>query len=203
MCDISECAFLILAGGKSSRMGRCKAELPIGNQTFLEHMIEKGIQTGFSEILISGAVSHTKAAESVSSFSVPVRIIPDVLKDRGPLGGLYSCFLNSPKPACFVISVDVPLLSRQTIRQLVKMHDVSSQKATLLCHEGQLEPLIGIYNIKESSQLYDLIKDHSAAVFSYLKHIGYRTVELKEPAETIFNFNTPEDYLKLNEKYDC
>lgn len=193
--DKSSCGFLILAGGKSSRMGRCKAELPIGEKTFLEYMADKAKNMGFHEILISG-------------YPVPIpgtRSVLDVIGDRGPLGGMYACFMGSAMPSCFVISVDVPLLAPNTVQRLVQAHDTNTSMATLLVHEGRVEPLIGVYNTNTAEKIYEIIKERPASVFSYLDKIGYRTVELLEPLHTITNYNTPAEYemLKENVQVSC
>ena len=101
--------------------------------------------------------------------------------------------------ACFVISVDVPLIAKETVQRLVEAHECTSQKVTLLKHKERLEPLIGVYNTKNTDILYDIIKERSASVFSYLDKIGFRTVELQEPLDTIRNFNTPQEYSTLKD----
>lgn len=191
----SKCAFLILAGGKSSRMGRCKAELPIGETTFLGYMIQKARTMGFGEILVSGYTACTDGERCGPG----VRFIPDVLKERGPLGGMYACFKQAGLPSCFVISVDVPLFAEAMVQRLLEAHEPHSAKATLLVHEERVEPLIGVYNTEGADILYDIIKERSASVFSYLDRIGFRTVELQEPLETIRNFNTPQEYGMLKD----
>lgn len=168
-------------------MGQSKAKLSIEGKTFLEHMIAKGRNMGFSEILISGNVET--AGEAAGA-----RLIPDVLKERGPLGGLYSCFRETSLPACFVISVDVPMISPRTIENMVRVHELSDSCATLLAHQGKTEPLIGVYNTGNPEILYEVIKDRPAAVFAYLDRIGYKTAELEEPLDTIANINTPAEY---------
>lgn len=197
MCDIKDCAFLILAGGKSRRMGKDKAGLLIGEETFLEHMIRIGKNMGFSDILVSGDVRRYIREE----FLENVRLILDVLNDRGPLGGLYSCFLNTDRQACFVISVDVPLISPATIQKLVDAHDADSGENTLLCHKEKTEPLIGVFNTRNTEELYELIQEKSVSVFTYLRKMGYSEIELTEPLQTISNINTPEEYTKLNNTY--
>lgn len=193
MCEIQECSFLILAGGKSSRMGKNKAELSIGDETFLEHMIKKGLSMGFPEILVSGG----KEQPAEKKLLEKVKIVPDVLKDRGPLGGLYASFLEAENPACFAVSVDVPLISPKTIQSLVKAHKRNRGEATLLCHGEEIEPLIGVYNTRNTEALYELIREKPASVFSYLRKTGYHTVELTEPLDSISNINTPEEYARL------
>ena len=75
-------ALVILAGGKSSRMGREKSDLILNGNTFLEIQIEKGKQLGIKKIYISG-YKGVRCTEE---------IVMDRIKNRGPLGGLEACF---------------------------------------------------------------------------------------------------------------
>ena len=71
----------VLAGGKSSRMGRDKAALPFGGGTLLTYQARKLRALGVKELLLSGAAEAVPGA----------RLVPDLLPGRGPLGGLHAC----------------------------------------------------------------------------------------------------------------
>ena len=71
-------ALVILAGGKSSRMGREKSDLILNGNTFLEIQIEKGKQLGIKKIYISG-YKGVRCTEE---------IVMDRIKNRGPRGGV-------------------------------------------------------------------------------------------------------------------
>lgn len=184
-----DCSFLILAGGKSRRMGRCKAELEINGSTFLEFLVERAKKMGFGEILISGYKKE-----------IPETVwIPDVLENRGPLGGMYSGFMKSNHPYCFVIGVDMPLVMNDTVKELLTVHRRERPGATLLMHQGRTEPLAGVYDTRYTDVLFEIISQGSAPVYRYLDAVGYKTVKLKQPLESVMNFNTPEEYGRLEE----
>lgn len=189
---VSDCCFLILAGGKSRRMGRCKAELKIQGTTFLEYLVDKAKIMGFGEIFLSGYEKEIPGTLG----------IPDVMENRGPLGGIYTCFKATQNPYCFVIGVDMPLIREDTVGELLKAHRSKGSGATLLTHNGKTEPMAGIYDTRYSAVLYDIIAQGAAPVYRYLDAVGFGTIELSQPLESITNFNTPEEYRKLEEILD-
>ena len=74
-------SLLLLAGGKSARMGTNKAELVYEGRTFLSHMLDKARKLGIERCYISG---YTAQRDDVCS-------VQDQYPDRGPLGGLHAC----------------------------------------------------------------------------------------------------------------
>lgn len=100
---------LILAGGRSRRMGRDKALLPLpgaAQQTFLQHLIAVLTPT-CSEVLL---VARDAAQASLyrDYVSDAVRIITDQTADRGPLMGLYSGLCAAQASHILVTAVDMP-----------------------------------------------------------------------------------------------
>lgn len=182
-----EMTFVILAGGKSSRIGRNKADLLINNQTFLEILIDKANQLNFPEILIS----------SYSGNLLGHKNILDLLSNRGPLGGLYSCFLAASYPHCFVLSVDVPLIEKTTIQNLIDFHFSHPGKASLLKHGDRIEPLIGIYDSDTVPILYKVIEQGAAPVFRFLDQIPYQIYHFSGDSRTLSNINTLEIYEQI------
>ncbi len=103
-------SMIILAGGLSSRMGTEKADLNFQGRTFLERQIEKGRQIGIEDILVSGYRGEHCSA----------RVVPDELRQRGPLGGLETCLRAAKHPWCLAVSVDVPLVRVEQLRDLIE-----------------------------------------------------------------------------------
>lgn len=182
--DYSNITFLILAGGKSSRMGANKSDLMYKNQTFLEFLINKAKQLGFLEILVSDYKGK--------KCSVPN--IVDELTNRGPLGGIYSCLSKANNPYCFILSVDVPFIEPDTIQELIQFHFLHKPKATLLKNGERIEPLIGIYDTDVYQNIYQVIKYNSAPVFRFLDSIPYQIYPFSGDSVTVTNINTMELY---------
>ena len=93
-------SLLLLAGGKSARMGTNKAELLYEGKTFLEHMLDKARMLGIDKYYISGYESPRD----------DVHTVWDQYENRGPLGGIHACMKSMDTPYCLVVPVDTPNL---------------------------------------------------------------------------------------------
>ncbi len=169
---------VILAGGKSARMGRDKAQLirPDGRSQLLftaDCLKEAGIE----DILVSGAeVSGLKS-------------LKDVYPEKGPLAGIHSALAHC-KPgtgSLIVVPCDMPLLKCGVFSRLLK----SSQSTAF---DQSFFPLI-IRNLEQAKDVAEniLLSDQSPSIRSFLKNMKFdfispeNTVELK-------SCNTPESW---------
>ena len=115
-------ALVILAGGKSSRMGREKSDLILNGNTFLEIQIEKGKQLGIKKIYISG-YKGVRCTEE---------IVMDRIKNRGPLGGLEACFRKASEEGfshCLVLGVDTPLVPKEELKIDINWYKMIADEA--------------------------------------------------------------------------
>lgn len=177
---------VILAGGKSSRMGSCKAELPWGGKTLVEHQVNKISALGISDIMVSG-------------YSRPVtgtRFVPDIYPEKGPLGGIHACLCAANKAACFVISVDAPLFSPDEMKLLIKAHLAGDSPITVAKHLGTLEPLIGVYDSSLSDAAEEILQGANTSVKHLLDQIGFAVCEFSDE-NSVRNCNTPDEYNEL------
>lgn len=183
----NDLSFLILAGGKSRRMGTNKAELDFHGQTFLETLIKKAREMGFTDIIVSGYPHEI----------LSITPIMDEFEGRGPLGGMYSCFKAAKNKYCFVICVDVPQIVEETILSLIDFHIKNGNQITLLNQNGKIEPLIGIYPTDSYRKIVPIIKDGSAKVFRLIDQYDYKVFHVDEASLIMSNINTPEDYQRI------
>lgn len=188
MARRSEYTLLLLAGGKSARMGKNKAELVYEGKTFLEHMLEKARRLGIEKYYISG----------YDSQRADVRTVWDHYPDRGPLGGLHACMKAMDTPYCLVLPVDAPKLPQNILDALLERHEHRTNEKVLIWEHGiRQEPLIAIYPVAMVDTIEDLIREHSAPVFRAIDTWGYECHRLEMEEEQIINVNTPEAYRKL------
>lgn len=177
-------SMVVLAGGKSSRMGRDKCELKIEQSTFLEWQIEKGRQLEIGDIQVSGYRGN--------HCSAPVT--PDRFSEKGPLGGLESCFRQAKEEQVLVLGVDVPLIPVSELRMLMEKSRTKTQRAMILMHQGKEEPMAGIYDRDLAEEMLFEIRERKGSVFAFLNRIGYETCESNAPETCFANINCPEDY---------
>lgn len=127
---------VILAGGKSSRMGRDKAWLEICGQTLLARQIQLIHTFGATEIFISG-----RADADYSPFGC--RVLQDHFPDAGPLAGIESALCMTTTPLLLVLAVDMPEMS---LNFLQRLHAACAEKCGAIPQVGgRIEPLAAFY----------------------------------------------------------
>ena len=183
---------VILAGGRSSRMGGGdKCLLPMNGKSLIAHVLAAiAPQTG--DILIN--TNNDPAA--YLKFGMPV--LPDVIPGfQGPLAGLLTGMLWSrrrhPRQA-YILSVagDVPLLPPDLVAQLAR--NLSDQKADIAiarCAQG-LHPTIGLWPVDLADRLeHDLMETALRAMREWSGQ--FRVAEVTFASASLININTPAE----------
>lgn len=176
---------IVLAGGRSKRMGQNKAALPLLGKPMVQWQADKLRALGADEILLSGSdCPHLPGT----------RVIPDIYLGRGPLGGLHACLDAAKHTRCMVLSVDVPLVPVSALYQLSRSHRGS---VTVLRHPGGIEPLIGVYDKSINTHIEPLIRSGGAPVSALCNIVPWRFWDYSGPLDLLKNCNTPEEYLSV------
>ena len=180
-------SMIVLAGGRSSRMGTDKSDLLYREQTFLNIQIQKGRQLGIRDILVSGY--RGRVCEE--------RVVMDRLAGKGPLGGLETCLRLASHKRCLVLSVDTPLISVSELRNLIAEDEKNGRPITIVQHGEKQEPLIGIYGAELADAMAEELKQGRGSVFAFLRKTGYG-VYVSQGVESQFeNINERADYQEL------
>ena len=182
-------SLLLLAGGRSSRMGTDKGELFYRGRTFIENLLRKADNLGIEKKYLSGHGTKQKG----------VQVVQDIYPNRGPLGGLHACMKAMDTRYCLVLPVDVPQIPLEALRTLLDFHKRLAEKGELehpllLSHGGRTEPLIGIYPSDIWTDIAEAIRDHPAPVFKVLDQRGYQTFPIEMKSWQAENINTLETY---------
>ena len=181
-------SLLLLAGGKSARMGTSKAELQFEGKTFLQLMLDKAHAVGIEQCYISGYTSRQEDVQTVW----------DIYQDRGPLSGIHATMRTMTTPYCLVLPVDAPKLPVEILEGLLQRHEQGQSNKVLIWEHGvRQEPLIAVYPTAMADAIEDLIRDHAAPVFRAIDTWGFDSFRMEMPEEQIININTPELYKKL------
>ena len=192
---------IILAGGKSSRMGRDKALLPFGGKTLLEDMAQRmsGI---FDETLV--IVDERAKTEGLDLGAAQVH--EDLVKYQGPLSGIYTGLCDSKNRASFVWPCDMPLIDEWAIHQLIRkwktefsgLEDLSPEVICFEDAEGRAQPFPGVYRRSARTLIRLLLDQGQASMNRFFEVVTVRSFPLdQEKAEVLTNLNTPEDYEKI------
>ncbi len=115
-------AGIILAAGASSRMGRTKALLPVGNDCFATRLVRTFADAGIGRVVVVCADDIATIRRRLSACGLPAEIVANPQRDEGQLSSLRVglAALAAPEPEAIAVSpVDMPLVSVETIRTLL------------------------------------------------------------------------------------
>jgi molybdenum cofactor guanylyltransferase len=171
---------VVLAGGRSRRMGRDKALLEWQGRTLLDHAIARFQDTGCARIIASGDRPEHGG-------------LLDTYPDSGPLGGLHAAALACPGCRLVAVAVDMPRLPAQWLR-LLAQHD---DQIGAVHFDGSPLPVSVQATDRAISTLEARLRDPNAsrALHDWLDVIG--AVALPSPpnaAEALTNLNTPAEW---------
>jgi molybdopterin-guanine dinucleotide biosynthesis protein A len=180
---------LILAGGKSKRMGQEKALLPLGNKTLIERVADALGCVCDPVIIVTNTPSNY-------SF-LGLEMVADLIVGRGALSGIHAGLFFSPTPRAFVIGCDMPLVNPTLVRLLVE------QKAkwdVVVPRVGEfLEPLHAVYSKRCLPTMEQFLLSGGRRIldlYPKLKVLEVSEAELRKVDPELlsfFNVNTPED----------
>lgn len=159
---------VILAGGKSSRMGRDKAFIEFRGQPLLARQTELVRQIGAAEIFISGR-------EGVDYSAFQCRLLQDQFPAAGPLAGITSALDAMHKPLLLVLAVDMANMTGDFLKKLhARCQDGTG--AVPLCDEV-IEPLAAFYPKSSGELAQKLLAESSRAYSPGAKHFARSCVQ--------------------------
>lgn len=187
---ITETIGVVLAGGKSSRMGIDKATLELSGEPLLLRARNILLMAGCSRVLLSGAPRP----------NWPDEPIKDLVPESGPVGGIVSALLtisgNSIVPLTVVfVPVDTPLLSPELIQQMlpdIQEHDGCSIEDTPL--PVALRITNAVLN-QCSATLPNLLEGKSQSIKRFLQPLHLSQLSQTEAIkQQLTNVNTPVEW---------
>jgi molybdopterin-guanine dinucleotide biosynthesis protein A len=126
---------VLLAGGKSRRMGEDKRYLVVGEQTLLQRGLSV-LHSIFQEVLVV-------IAKDSDPLGADARVVRDQVPDCGSLGGLYTGLIQATTPWIFVVACDMPFLNHAVIAQFTNRRGAADIVMAKLA--GQLHPMHALY----------------------------------------------------------
>lgn len=181
-------SMIILAGGKSSRMGSDKSDLVYQGKTFLEIQLAKAEALGIRDVVISGYRGSLR-----TSFPV----LPDTMPEQGPLGGLSTCLDAIQNEWALVLAVDAPLVPVSELEKLIDTAFRCGKSACIAECGGDQHPLVGLYHRSLVPAMQEEITFRKGSVFAMLRRTGYGVYESSADPALFANVNSPESYREL------
>ncbi|MCZ8522869.1 MULTISPECIES: molybdenum cofactor guanylyltransferase [Paenibacillus] len=198
---------VVLAGGQNRRMGgQVKAFLAVEGESFLLRQV-KEMAGSCSEILIvtQNPPLYAAALESGGDkdWPVTVRIVPDLVPARGPLGGLHSALHTAKSDLLWVVGCDMPLISSRAAGELVKILRRTGAAAAVPRIGGKVHPLHGIYRKDILPQVEQMLEAGDYRMMGVFQLTAWEAVDevvwnkLGVTLEFVRNINTPDEYDEL------
>ena len=183
---------VILAGGKSRRMGKNKAYLSIdgqtNGQTFLSRLLSE--LKDFEEVLLS-----VDSAEKYKSENV--KAVEDLYGDCGPIGGIYSALRFCRSDYLLALGCDMPLFQKEAAHYMSAFVDTHHDAFVLLTREERAEPLCAIYSKCAADILQAQIKSGNYRLTDALAKMRVKYIPLRHsifPDTIAQGTNTKEEY---------
>lgn len=183
---------IILAGGKSSRMGTDKGFLVLNGKSFMQRSIE-ALKPLVSEIII---VSDNPDYD-VFGF----KRVTDVIKNAGPVAGICSGLQASSSNYNLILSCDIPLVNTEILEKLIEAIDGDSQIIQVES-QGKSMPLIALYK-KEVAVIFNtFLEQDERRLRIAIKGCTYKNIVLEDnQAYCTLNVNTQDELKAVNHVY--
>ncbi len=179
---------IVLAGGKSTRMGRDKALLPLGDRTMIEHIVDQ-LRPHFAEVLIS-------ANDPARYEFLGLEVVPDRRPGLGPMMAVASALERSSHDLSFVIPCDVPRVRVRLLTRLLRAARSGADVVVPITPEGQLEPLFAIYRRTTRPALDRALSQGGRRIISVYDEVRTTYVSMATE-DRLFNVNTVADYEEM------
>jgi molybdopterin-guanine dinucleotide biosynthesis protein A len=180
---------IVLAGGRSSRMGQPKASLDFGGVPILTRIVTE-LKKRFAEIVV--------VADSESKVSLQVKVIRDETAFQGPSDALRRGLDAMTNEIAFACSCDLPLLNSGVAASIVAM--LENFDAAIPLIGERLQPLHAAYRKRCASALASMAargESRLSAIADAVNTIRIGELQLRAidaQLTSFINVNTPEDY---------
>jgi molybdopterin-guanine dinucleotide biosynthesis protein A len=190
---------IVLAGGRSSRMGQPKALLLFDDQPLITHIVA-ALRRRFAEIVVVAAPGQDLPA-------MPVTLVRDEVAYQGPVGGICYGLRAAGGDVCSVVSCDSAFLNIDLLSYLVSRipdHDV------VVPHwQGRFQPLHAVYRRSVLPLLDAQLARGELRPVSLFDRVRTRRIDEEEirrvdpEGASFFNMNTPEDYADALRRWEA
>lgn len=184
---------IILAGGKSSRMGTDKGFILLNNKPFVQYSID-ALKPLVSEIII---VSDN---DDYDVFGL--KRISDLTKNAGPVAGICSGLEASITENNLILSCDIPLISSDLLKQLINAIDDTSEIIQIESN-GKTMPLIALYKKQVKSVFNDFLKADERRLRIAIKGCRTKNIIVDKTHESCTkNVNTKNELKAIKDAYN-
>lgn len=183
---------IILAGGKSLRLGQSKALQAIGGKSLIQWVVDR-LAILSTEIII--ATAHGEAIPC--SSAVRIKTVADIYPRKGPLVGIYSGLIASSSSQAIVVGCDMPFLSVSLLEYMTQ--NLGESDVALPRIGEMVEPLCAVYSKNCLAPIQELLEQNELGISKLFSMVKVKYVEEDEinsfdPEHlSFFNINSQDD----------
>ncbi len=180
----------VLAGGKSSRMGKDKGMVLLKGKPMISYILETLKETGIPVKIIANDPAY-------ETFGFPV--YEDVVSEKGPMGGLLTTFKNTEAEVVLLVSCDMPFLNPEAVNMLLEMATRDTIFASTV--KERVNPLFALYPVSLKLEIEKRINEGRLKMTDFVlenKHTLVPSLDREMPH--IFRNINDEEELKMTEK---
>lgn len=191
MEEKNELTGIILAGGKSSRMGYDKGLAIVNGKKMIEQVYAALSQVVDKVIIIANS-------DSYNYLNLPV--YEDMYKEIGPIAGIYTGLSHSTTEKNLIVACDMPFVSPQLLSNILT--HIGNNQIVVPTVNDNLEPLCGYYKKEILEELKEIIEMEVYPVhrvIEFFDHLALKINEEEMNTSTVFtNINKPEDIEQID-----
>jgi molybdopterin-guanine dinucleotide biosynthesis protein A len=187
-----EVTSIVLAGGKSLRLGKSKALEIAAGKSLIARVIQQLKQLS-SHVLIA-----TSREQSDLLAAIDAEILVDIYPNKGPLGGIYTGLMASQCSHNIVVACDMPFLNTELLHYMVELSRDFDAVVPRLSRR-HLEPLHAVYSKACLDSIRKQLDSGQLRVGSFLSQVRVRYIERPECQRldpqllSFFNINYQSD----------
>ncbi|WP_077215125.1 molybdenum cofactor guanylyltransferase [Bacillus dakarensis] len=175
---------IILAGGKSTRMGTNKALLDINGKKVIERIIDE-LRHNVNNMIIV-----TNSFEDYKFLQLPM--VKDRYKGMGPLAGIHAGLSASDTERNLIVACDMPFVSPALGTLLLE--ELSEYQAVVPEIEGQLHPLFAAYRKDVQEEIEEALKREQLRIRSFFDRIHVKILTETQLENLGYHFNSTDFY---------
>lgn len=181
---------LVLAGGKSSRMGTAKEKIQWHGKEQQYEMADL-LARFCDEVFISCR------PDQLENIDADYSVLPDVFTEMGPVGGILSAFHYRKDAAWLVVACDLPLLDEKALELLVRSRNPEKMATVYESPlDGGPEPLAALWEPQSFPLLVDFLETGSRSPRKWMLNSDVYLVKAEDP-QVLRNVNTPEELAEV------
>lgn len=182
----------VLAGGKSSRMGKDKGLIPLKGKPMISYVLK---------VLEELALPISIIANKPGYESFGYRVLKDEVQEKGPLGGLYTALQHSNADHVLLVGCDMPLVSMEAFCQLIGA--AREDRITAASEGERVNPLFGLYPVELGEKVKESLERGELKMTDFIlrnSHILVTSIVEKQPW-ALQNINDKNELEEVEEKW--